>query len=176
MISDIEDIKPFEEKEIKFKIETKETLGKQKVRFILQKNDKKILESKDWQFEILPLPSLKFETKFFPWGKGRGDNYEIQIFDIDNRLVFKKKNLVVSQGIGRLENIQNITLNDLYRIVLLKPYHLPRQEFVVFKKDNNIIKFSSLLPFDTNKDGKFTWDDIIYLFFHKISSSVQVRA
>ncbi|HEX7543064.1 MAG TPA: hypothetical protein VF385_03210, partial [Patescibacteria group bacterium] len=134
------------------------------IQFILQKNDKSILKSEDWDFNILPLPALKFETNFFPWGKGEGDNYEIQIFDVDDRLVFKKKNISVKQGMGELKDIQNIALDELYRVVLLKPYSLPRQEFIVFKKDNNKIKFKSLLPFDFNNDGTFNFKDIVSIF------------
>ena len=166
LFEDLKDIKPFEEKDVYLTFKTDENLVEKNVKLILEKNGKSILESPDWKFSILPLPSLQFETKLFPWGKGQGNNYEIQVFDVDNRLVFKKKNLSVSQGIGQLKNIQNVTLDDLYRVVLLKPYHLPRQEFIVFKKDNNLVKFKSMLPFDFNNDGKFSWDDIIYLFFH----------
>jgi hypothetical protein len=175
LFEDLKDIKPFEEKDIYLTFKTNENLGERNIKLILQKNNKNIFKSIDWKFNILPLPSLKFETNFFPWGKGKGEDYELQIFDVDDRLVFKKKNLSVKQGVGELKNIQNITLNDLYRVVILKPYHLPRQQFIVFKKDNNLIKFKALLPFDLNKDGKLSWDDIKYLFFHKTSADVQGR-
>ncbi len=161
--SNIDSIKPFEEKEVEFKIVTKNKLGKQKAIFILQKNDKKILESQNWQFEIFPLPALKFATNFFPWGKGKGDDFELQIFDIDEKLVFKKKNLKVRDGTGELKEIKNIALDELYRVVLLKPYYLPRQNFMVFKKDNNKVKFKSLLPFDFNNDGAFNLKDFLKL-------------
>ncbi|MEK7633721.1 MAG: hypothetical protein AAB437_02655 [Patescibacteria group bacterium] len=161
---DLKNINPFEEKDVYFTLKTNEDLGSKKIKFILQKNDNNILLSDEWKINILPLPSLKFETKFFPFGAGRGDNFEIQIFDIDDRLVFKKKNLSVRDGVGQLKDIQNIALDELYRVVLLKPYHLPRQEFVVFKKDNNKIKFKSLLPFDFNNDGAFNFKDIISIF------------
>jgi hypothetical protein len=168
LFEDLKDINPFEEKDVYFTLKTNEDLGKKKIKFILQKNDKNILESDPpaggWSFNILPLPALHFETKFFPWGKGKGDNYEIQIFDTDDRLVFKKKGLSVKQGIGQLKDIQNIVLDELYRVVLLKPYYLPRQNFVVFKKDNNKIKFKFLLPFDFNNDGAFNFKDILSIF------------
>ncbi len=164
LFDDLKDINPFEEKDVYFTLKTDENLGNKKIKFILQKNEKNILKSEDWNINILPLPALNFETRFFPWGKGRGENYEIQIFDVDDRLVFKKKNLSVKQEIGQLKNIQNIALDELYRVVLLKPYHLPRQEFVVFKKDDNKIKFKSLLPFDFNNDGTFNIKDIISIF------------
>jgi hypothetical protein len=173
LFEDLKDIRPFEEKDIDLTFKTDENLSEKDVKLALQKNGVNILESGDWKFNILPLPSLKFETNFFPWGKGKGNNYEIQIFDVDEHLVFKKNNLSVEQGIGQLKDIQNVTLDDLYRVVLLKPYNLPRQEFIVFKKDNNLIKFKSMLPFDYNNDGKFSWDDITYLFFHKIFGNAQ---
>lgn len=160
LFDDLKDINPFEEKDVYFTLKTNEDLGKKKTKFILQKNDKNILKSEDWNFNILPLPALKFATNFFPWGKGKGNNYEIQIFDVDDRLVFKKKGLSVKQGIGQLKDIQNIALDELYRVVLLKPYYLPRQNFVVFKKDDNKIKFKSLLPFDFNNDGAFNFKDV----------------
>ena len=158
LFDDLKDINPFEEKDVDFTLKTNEDLGKKKIKFILQKNDKNIIESEDWNINILPLPSLKFET----WG--RGDDYEIQIWDVDDQLVFKKKNISIKQGAGELKNIQNIALDELYRVVLLKPYYLPRQEFVVFKKDNNKVKFKFLLPFDFNNDGAFNFKDFVSLF------------
>lgn len=164
LIESLKNIDPFEEKDAYFTLKTNEVLGTKKIKFVLQKNNKNILESEDWNINILPLPALKFETSFFPWGKGRGDNFEIQIFDVDDQLVFKKKNLSVNKGLGELKDIQNIALDELYRVVLLKPYHLPRQEYIVFKKDGNSIKFKPLLPFDLNNDGAFNFKDIISIF------------
>ncbi len=161
LFDDLKDINPFEEKDVYFTLKTNEDLGNKKIKFILQKNDKNILISDPpaggWNIKILPLPSLKFET----WG--RGDDYEIQIWDVDDQLVFKKKNISIKQGAGELKNIQNIALDELYRVVLLKPYYLPRQEFVVFKKDKNIVKFKVLLPFDFNNDGAFNFKDFLKL-------------
>lgn len=164
IFDDLKNISPFEEKDVYFTLKTKDSLGSKKIKFILEKNGKNILESDQWNLNILPLPSLKFKTSFFPFGEGRGGDYEIQIFDIDDKLVFKKKNLSVTKGIGEIKDIQNIALDELYRIVLIKPYHLPRQEFIVFKKDNNQIKFKSLLPFDFNNDGTFNFKDITSIF------------
>lgn len=163
LFEDLKDINPFEEKEVYFTLKTNENMGNKKIKFILQKNNKDILESEEWKINILPLPSLKFETDFFPFGAGRGGDYEIQIFDVDSQLVYKKNHLSVNKGIGEAKDIQNIAYDELYRVVLLKPYHLPRQEFIVFKKGLKI-KFKSLLPFDFNNDGAFNFKDIISLF------------
>ncbi|MFA5770287.1 MAG: hypothetical protein WC894_02220 [Patescibacteria group bacterium] len=157
LFEDLKDINPFEERDVYFTLKTNEDLGNKKIKFVLQKNGKNILLSDEWNIKILPLPSLKFGI----WG--RGDDFEIQIFDIDDRLVYKKNNLSVKNNIGELKNIKNIALDELYRIVLLKPYHLPRQEFIVFKKDGDKIKFKPLLPFDFNNDGAFNFKDLLRL-------------
>lgn len=162
--SDIKNINPFEEKDVPFILQTNDEIGNKKIKFVLQKNNKNILVSDDWNINILPLPSLKFETSIFPFRSGRGGDYEIQVFDVEDQLVFKKKNLTVKKGIGEVKNIQNIALDELYRVVILRPYHLPRQEFVVFKKDDNKVKFKPLLPFDLNNDGAFSFKDIPSLF------------
>jgi len=163
LFDDLKDIGPFEEKDVYFTLKTDENLGSKKIKFTLQKNDKNVLESEDLNINILSLPVLKFATNFFPWGKGKGDDFELQIFDIDEKLVFKKKNLKVRDGTGELKEIKNIALDELYRVVLLKPYYLPRQNFMVFKKDNNKIKFKSMLPFDFNNDGAFNLKDFLKL-------------
>jgi len=160
LIDDLKEIAPGEEKEVGFYLKTKKE-GEEKIRFILQKNGKNILESKDWVFRILPLPSLKFEVSYWPWGKGEGEDFEIQIFDWEENLVFKKKNVKVKNGFGEVTDIQNITLSDLYRIVILKNGYLPRQGYFVFRPKDNFIKFKKLLPFDINSDGKFNLQDLI---------------
>lgn len=163
LFEDLKDINPFEEKDVYFTIKTNDEIGNKKIKFVLEKNDNIILSSQDWNINILPLPTLQFETHFFPWGKGRGDNYEIQIWDVDDQLVFKKKNINVNYKFGQVKDIQNIALDELYRVVLLKPYHLPRQEYIVFKRDLNKMKFKALLPFDFNNDGAFNFKDLLRL-------------
>lgn len=164
LFDDLKDINPFEEKDVYFTIKTNEDLGQKEEKFILQKDNKTVIASDDWKFNVLPLPHLIFETSYFPWGAGKGDNYEIQIFDIDNKLVFDKKNLSVRNGQGQLKDIQNVAIDELYRVVLLKPYHLPRQEYIVLRTDDNKTVFKPLLPFDFNNDGAFNFKDIIAIF------------
>ncbi|MCS6956612.1 MAG: hypothetical protein NZM02_02075 [Patescibacteria group bacterium] len=160
----IGDIMPSEEKEANIYLKTKNQ-GKEKIKFILKKNNKKILESKEWDINILPLPSLKFKVHYWPWGTPKADDFEIQIFDWEEQLVFKKKGIRVENGVGFIDNIKNITLSDLYRVVILKPGFLPRQQYFVFRSWGNEIKFKKLLPFDKNKDGKFNFfQDVLGLF------------
>ena len=109
---------------------------------------------------------IKISLSFWPGVKAKSDDFELQIFDIDEKLVFKKKSIKVKNGLGNINEIQNISLGELYRAVILKPGFLPRQKYFVFKEKDNQIEFKPMLPFDTDKDGKFSLKDI--LFFYKI--------
>lgn len=169
----IGEIAPGEEKEVVIFLKTK-SQGKEKISFVLEKNNQEILKSKDWQFNILALPSLKFEVFYWPWGKGEGDDFEIQIFDWEEKLVFKEKGIIVKSGVGNVSNIKNITLSDLYRVVLIKKGYLPRQVYYVFRPKDNLVKFKKLLPFDKNNDGKFDIKDVLAIFdsFTKLGKSL----
>jgi hypothetical protein len=162
--SDIKRVKPEEEAEIDFYLKT-ENYASVKVKFDLIKNNQSIVESKDWQFEILPLPSLKFQVMLFPKLMTNGNDFELQIFDEKEGLIFKKKNLTVKNSLGEVKDIQNIAFGKKYRVVILKPNYLPRQTFVTFKKNQQAaVIFEKMLPFDLNHDGKFDGTDILSLF------------
>jgi hypothetical protein len=162
LIGNLGEISPNEEKEINFYLKTKDE-GEEKIKFILQKNGKNILESRDWNFNILPLPSLKIKTGLFPKLNDSGLDFELQIFDDKENLVYRKKNIAVETGLGKINQIENIVLGKKYRLVILKPYYLPRQNYLVFKKGDNKITFKPMLPLDFNLDGKFSLRDILEL-------------
>lgn len=164
LVGDIKDIKPFQERSVDFSLKTGLLEGNQKIKFSLVRGGKLIFGSRTWDFNILPLPSLEFEVNFFPFFKGKGQDFEIQIFDSEERLVYKNKGIEVKSGSGMVKTIQNVAIDELYRIVILKPGYLPRQNFYVFKKNDNMIRFEKMLPIDFNHDGRFDWNDILKLF------------
>lgn len=164
LVSDIKNVKPFEEKEIDISLKTTKEDDNQKIRFILTKDNSTVLESKSWDFKVLPLPDLTIEVSFWPFGKGKGNDFEIQVFDTDDRLVFKKKNIKIENSNGLIKSIQNIAIDELYRVVILKPGYLPRQTYFIFQAKDNLVKFKSMLPFDLNNDGKFDLDDFLKVF------------
>lgn len=162
-LSDISGVEPQESDDIDLFLKTKGEVGKGTASITLYKNDKKIIDGGTWSFNILPLPILNFEVKTFPGGKANGDRFELQIFDQSNQLVFKKKNIKVSDGKATVDTIHNVYLGGNYRVVLLDPYYLPRQEFVTFYKQGNSAHFKVLLPLDFNLDGRFDWGDFVAL-------------
>lgn len=164
LVSDIRGVEPQDSDDIDLFLKTKREVGKGAAMVALYKNDKKIIDGGTWEFNVLPLPILNFEVKTFPDGKARGDHFELQIFDQNNQLVFKKKNIKVKDGKATVDTIHNVYFGGDYRVVLLDPYYLPRQEFVTFHKQGNLAHFKVLLPLDFNLDGKFGLEDIGALF------------
>lgn len=156
-------IEPGKEAEVDFYFKTEEE-GNRKFKLSLYKNDKKILEGKETRVYILPLPDLKIKVNLFPKTKDKASDFEIQIFDDKEELVYIKKAVSVDKGEGLLEKIKNVYLGGKFRVVILKPYYLPRQKHVVFKKGTNEIKFERMLPLDFDKDGNFDFWDFAELF------------
>ena len=162
LLDNLGEIPPNEKKEINFYLKTKNE-GQERIKFILQKNGKNILESKEWYFNILALPSLKIKTELFPKLNDTGFDFELQIFDEKENLIYQKKNLAIKGGWGNVDQVENVILGKKYRLVILKPCYLPRQNYLVFKKGENKIKFKPMLPLDFNLDGKFSLKDVLAL-------------
>lgn len=160
LVSDVGKVKPREDQTFEIFFQTSTEIGKKVSNIVLMRDDKKILQSLPWNFEVIPLPPLDFKASLFPKVMTNGSDFEIQVFDEDEELVYKESDVVVEKGKARLEKIENIALDTKYRVVLLKKYYLPAQTFVKFKKGENEIKFKNMYPFDLNGDGAWSWSDI----------------
>ncbi|MCS7093558.1 MAG: hypothetical protein NZL96_04025 [Patescibacteria group bacterium] len=164
----IGDLMPNQQKKLEFFLKTK-TQGQERIKFVLKKNNQEIVASQEMTIKILPLPKLTFYVDYWPFGKGKGEDFEIQIFDWKDQLVYQEKNIKVDNGQGEIKKIPNLSLGELYRVVLLKPGFLPRQHYYVFHPLENHLRFKKLLPFDKNTDGKFSLED--FWFFLRLRSS-----
>ncbi len=161
--SDLKGIKPLQEESVDLFIKTNSLVGEHGAKLSLITHTKKVAENPLWKFEVVPLPSLTFQTRLFPKLTGGGDDYELQIFDTHQQLVFKKSGLSVRNHIGYVSEVQNIILGKQYRVVILKPYYLPRQKLITFTRGSNTVLFRSMYPLDFSKDGKLGIDDLITL-------------
>lgn len=164
IISSIGSIKPNDIRIIDVYLTTLDQLGETNTQFILSKGEEEILRSQPWTFTVVPLPPLEFEVSLFPKFNLNLQDFELQFFDEYDQLVFKVKGIDVVNGKGIIDRVENIALGRKYRVVILKPNYLPRQTFVVFKEENNTIKFERMLPFDLTGDGAIRFDDITTFF------------
>lgn len=162
--SDFVDLVPFASQNLDFSVKTEDVKGAFQLSVGLFKDQQIISKLFTWEFALTGPPSLQFGVRLFPKQMANVDDLEIQIFDEREQLVYQKKPLRLKDGYGWVEKVTNVALGKKYRVVVLKPYYLPRQEFIVFKKDNNQIVFEKLLPVDFNQDGKLSFADVGGLF------------
>ncbi|MDA1317296.1 MAG: hypothetical protein O3B87_04710 [bacterium] len=157
-------IRPGDNGIINVYLSTPEELGTHQAQLILYQNETPIIKSELWNYEIFTLPSLMFNVSLFPKFNSQGDDFELQIFNKHDDLVFRKGGISVYDGQGSLEKIDNIALGEEYRIVLIKEYYLPRQTHARFNEEQNNVLFEPLLPFDFDGNGSFEWKDTRIFF------------
>jgi hypothetical protein len=159
---------PFTNTKIKLYLNTeKDEIGDKTTKISLYKKDKLIIDFFNWNYKVLALPKLEINVNKLFEINTKSNKFELQVFDKEENMVFSQKNIEISNGKGQIGKIRNVVLGEKYRVVILHSYYLPRQEYVVFKKDNNRVKFESMLPLDYNLDGNFSIEDV-YLFFTKL--------
>jgi hypothetical protein len=137
-----------------------------KAQFVLYKGEDEVVRSSPWDFEIVPLPALSIKASLFPKFSTKGSDFEIQVYDQYEQMVFRKTGIEIKQGKGSLDRVENIAFNRKYRVVLLKKNYLPRQTYFRFKRGENNIAFEPMLPFDFSGDGAGKWDDIPAFFMN----------
>ncbi len=166
LVSNFPTVKPGETKEGEIFFISGAEFGAKKATLILSSDATPIVNSKVWQYKIVPLPSLQIQVTTFPKFRTNGENFEVQIFDDREQLIFKQKNIKIDRGNGGIAKVENIALHKKYRVVILKKYYLPTQSYIEFTKGENKLKFKSMLPVDANDDGNVSWDDLSSLFTH----------
>lgn len=161
IFSDIKKLKPFQDTQVSLFVKTKKSSpGRHTTILKLKKNGHVIAETEPWNYTILPLPSLIIRSSLFPKIISNTENIEVQLYDANEGLVYKKAGLYMRKGKIMLNEVQNIVIGEKYRVVVLAPGYLPRQNHILFQKEKNSISFETLLPFDFNKDGKLGGDDL----------------
>ncbi len=159
LVSHLTSIKPTQDRQLDIFLRTDAEEGSKSTAIVLYKNNEKILQSPHWEYEVVPLPPMEIQTSLFPKFIANGEDFEVQVFDEHEELVYKETGVKVEKGKGKVESVKNIALDEKYRVVLLKPNYLPVQTFVTFKSENNTVKFSRMFPFDANGDGALHFDD-----------------
>lgn len=160
LVSSLGQVKPNEKRILDIYFSTEAAVGRSQTRFILNREDEKVLESGLWNYTVVPLPSLQFDVSLFPKFQTNDDGFEIQIFDRYEQLVFRKKGLKAVKSVGTVDKVENIALGEEYRIVILKNHYLPRQSYYTFQQEGNEVKFERMFPLDFNGDGALRWNDI----------------
>ena len=167
-VGDINSIDPGKIGSVKIRIHTPLSAGHLKVNiFLFHKNDI-IATYKNTQVSLIEPPSLSFHVQTGLNDSSNADNFSLLIYDGNDNIVQKFPRLRVNKGHGEVVKLKNVVVGRPYRIVVQKPYYLPRQEKLIFNQKNNFVSFKPMLPLDLDLDGRFTWDDYWIMIFHPI--------
>lgn len=160
LTSDIKNIKPFEEDKMSITIKTPPKPQTINLSLLLEKNGKTIMETKRHSITIEPFPELTISTSLFPKFVSNGEQFEIQLFNKEEELVFSKKGLAMRKGKITIEDISDIIPGQQYRVVLLGYPYIPRQSIITLNKGANNVVVKRLLPFDADGNGRWDFNDI----------------
>jgi len=160
LTSSVQKTKPFEENRMSITIKTPPKPQTINISLLLKKNEVIIMETKKHAITIEPFPELTVKASIFPKLVSNGNNFEIQLFNTEEELIFSKKGLSMKKGIISIENVSDIIPGEKYRVVLLGYPYIPRQVIATLKKGENNINIKKLLPFDVDGNGRWNFNDI----------------
>jgi hypothetical protein len=152
---------PGVQKDVLFTIQTPEITGSYPMEIALLHNGK-AQSSWRWQMQVIPNidVAIRYSLGFGFLQSKKG--FQVEIYDPQEHLVFKKTSITSPNNTLVLKKVKNLAVGERYRIVLLKPYNLPRQEFFTARRDVNSVKMKTLWPIDWDKNGKWTLHDLIW--------------
>lgn len=159
--SEFDQLKPFEETLVFLYLKTNEKIGKKDLKILTSKGDLYKSNEIIWPLELSPRVKISFKVSLMPKRLDEGNDFKLLIYDLNNQVVFEEEKIQVKNGKGVVENVRNMILGEKYRLVLLKPYYLPRQQFLIIKESGNEVVFEMMLPLDFNEDGKFSIRDVL---------------
>jgi len=160
------EIEPDEEIDLDFDFHTPKVVGSSSVKIGLFKKGELKFASPEWRIHIIPLQKMTLKYRLLGLTNS-GEDFQVEIYDQFENLVYLKRRAKGRSGVILLDKVRNVAIGERYRVVLLKPYHLPRQSFVRFHKEGNLVKFSPHLPVDFNNDGKLSGKDFWAIFGRK---------
>lgn len=109
---------------------------------------------------VVPPPSADINVKLGWRNRSTDQTATVLIYDKTDTLLHKFKDIHIQQNHITITGLYEVVPGDTYRIVVLVPYYLPRQEIITMKQEGNVWTIKRLYPFDFNRDGKLTIEDI----------------
>jgi len=161
--SDFDSLAPFEEKPIWLHLKTGEKIGKIPLKLTLVKNNQIIGNQIEWDLEIVPETNIKLMAKLLFKRRSEGNDFKFLIYNQNEEIVYSVNQLSLKNGEAEIKGIKNLIIGDKYRLVLIKPFYLPRQTFLKINENDNQAVFKALLPFDFNRDGQLSFGDLLTL-------------
>jgi len=128
----------------------------------LTKNERVMGNEINWPLEIVQETTIKIISRLLFGRKAEGDDFKFLVYNQREEIVYGVERLTIKNGEGEIKGIKNLIISDEYRLVLIKPFYLPRQTFLKINENDNQAVFGVLLPFDFNNDGQLSFRDLLW--------------
>ncbi len=158
--SDITRLLPFEDETVWLYLRTKGQVGKADLSLGIAKEGEMVSNVFSWPLELLTPLKINIKVNVFPGRTAFGNDYKILIYNAKEEMVYAMTGLAIKGGRGELSSVNNLIVGGKYRLVILKPYFLPRQTFLTVAEKDNQVSFKPMLPLDFNLDGRFSFEDL----------------
>lgn len=159
LVDNINELEPFHRARVKVQLKTPQTPGSFPYSIFLKMKGMVITHS-EAVVTLIPPPSLLISAKLWVDRLAIGSDYNLYVFDENNDFIQGLNNVEFRDGLSDVENLFNIIPNRVYRLVLTKPYYLPRYVSAQLTESKTAVSFPTLLPFDPSNDGALNSNDI----------------
>ncbi|RJR16225.1 hypothetical protein C4579_00735 [Candidatus Microgenomates bacterium] len=162
-ISDLDNTEPFYRTRATFDMYTPEKTGDYPFTVMLKKDDE-VITQVPLQLTLIPPPNILVEAKVWFNRLAEGQDYAFLVYDDEENVIYAEEHAVFEQGTNLFEKLYGVIPQRQYRLVLTKPYYLPRQVITTINETTTKVSFPQLLPFDPSNDGKTSLDDVSAFF------------
>ena len=159
-VSDLPKLAPFGEGVVVLSIKTPSVPGKLELSLGVEKAGKVVSNSVSWPLQLIAPPDINLKVSLALKTKTDGNDFKFLIYNSKEEVIFEKTALNIQSGQGKIEGVNNLVIGERYRLVILKPYYLPRQTYLTIQEKGNQAVFKPMLPLDFNLDGKFSLADL----------------
>lgn len=111
---------------------------------------------------LVPPPSIEISIQLGWRTDNDVSNATVLIYD-HLTPIHKVPGVTIVNGKTTIGELRNVVPGNNYRVVVLVPFYLPRQEIVALRGDTTQIRFPRFYPLDFNKDGAMTTLDLFAL-------------
>lgn len=127
---------------------------------ILHRGQRTSIESGD--VTLVPPPSVTTHIQLGWKTNNTVSNATVLIYD-GLTLLHKVPGVSFNDGVATVRELRNVVPGRKYRVVVLVPYYLPRQQIATLHADKTTITLPRLIPVDFNQDGTFSLGDLVSL-------------
>ncbi len=152
-------VEPFHRTQVEVRLKTPSSIGDYSYVYKLTHYEKNVLSSVA-SLSIIPPPGILVNAKIWYEHLAQGNDFQLIIYNDQEQILHEEERVEFKDGGAKVENLYNIIPNHNYRIVLTKPYYLPRQIYAHLTDRSTTVYFPQLLPLDPSSDGSLSLGDV----------------